>query len=102
VIVITVVIAVVIVIAVPIALGFPALVSSVPPLVILIPATIPFCIQIAASLRSLVAVLAILLDRLVQPCFRLADCVLAVVSIIGVGPRGSYKKQQRAGNCRRG
>jgi hypothetical protein len=81
----------------PIALGFPAMFSRVPPLVMLIPTTIPFGIQIPTPFLSLVAVFAMLLDRPVQACFRLFNRMLALTSIVvGVRLRCCCKKQKRA------
>ena len=83
-------------IPVPVVLGFPALISPVPPLVILIPTTLPFSIQVPPSFLGLVAVLAILLDRPVQSCFRLADGVLTFVSFISLRSRCRDQQEKRA------
>jgi hypothetical protein len=62
-IVIVIVVVAIVVILIPIMLGLPAAVSSIPPLVILIPATLPFSIQIPPPFLGLVAVFAMSFDR---------------------------------------
>jgi hypothetical protein len=87
----------IVVFLVPILLGFPAVVSSVPPLMILIPAALPFCIQITPSLLGVVAVLAVFLDRSIEPRFRFFDRVLTLASVIGMGLRCGYEKPECSG-----
>jgi hypothetical protein len=65
---------------------------SIPPLMILIPATLPFSVQIAPASVGLRAVIAPVVDRFVQPCFRLFDRVLAPLSVVGVHQRCRYKQ----------
>ena len=84
----------------PIVLGLPSMVSPIPPLMMLIPTTLPFGIQIAASVLGLVAVLAILLDRPVQFRLSLFDRMLALPSVIGMRPWCCYKQQKRHSHCR--
>jgi hypothetical protein len=72
-----VIVIVIVVISIPIMLGFPAVFSPVPPLVILIPTTLPFSVQIPPPFLGLMAVLAMFFDRSVQPRFRLFYRVLA-------------------------
>jgi uncharacterized integral membrane protein len=67
----------------PIVLGLPAVFFTVPPLVIRIPATLPFGIQIAPPVFRFTAMLATFLNRSIHPYFRLFDRVLALASIIG-------------------
>jgi hypothetical protein len=93
VVVIVIVMVVIVVILVPIALGFPPVFSPVPPLVILIPTTLPLLIQSPTPFLGLVAVLTIPLDRSVQSRLRLFDGMLALPSIVvGVRPRCCNKK----------
>jgi hypothetical protein len=75
---------VVIVIVVPVLLGFPAMILSVPPLVILIPTVSTFGVQIPAAVFGLVAVIAMITDGSVEVGLRLFDGVLAVRPVIGV------------------
>jgi hypothetical protein len=90
------IIIVVTVISIPIMLGFPAVISPVPPLVILIPATLPFSIQIPPPFLGLVAALAMFFDGFVQSCFRLFNRVLALRSVIvSLRPRCCDKKPER-------
>ena len=58
-----VIVMIVVTILVPILLGLPSVFSSIPPLMIFIPAMLPFRIQFTPPLLGFVAVLAILLDR---------------------------------------
>ena len=71
-------------ITVPIALAFPAMLSRVPPLITLIPTTVPLGIQIPTPFVLLVAVLATLLDRSVQSCFCLFNRLLTPASVVGM------------------
>jgi hypothetical protein len=75
---------VVIVIVVPVLLGFPAMILSVPPLVILIPTVSTFGVQIPAAVFGLVAVIAMITDGSVEVGLRLFDGVLAVRPVIRV------------------
>ena len=68
------------------------MVFSIPPLMILIPATLPFGVQIPAASVGLRAVIAPVVDCFVQPCFRLFDRVLALLSVVGVHQRCRYKE----------
>ena len=56
----------------------------IPPLMILFPATLPYGIQISPPVVGFAAVIAFVMDRLVQSCFRLFDCMLTLLSVIGV------------------
>jgi len=89
---------VIVAIAVPVLLGLPAVLSCIPPLMILIPATLPFRIQIPPPLLGFVAVLTISLDSSVVSGFRPFNRVLAPTSIIVIGPRlrRCYKKPERS------
>ena len=58
---------VIVAILVPAMPGFPSMFPPVPPLVIPIPATLPFRIQIATPILGLVAALTMLFDSFVQP-----------------------------------
>jgi hypothetical protein len=78
---------IVMLISIPIALAFPAMFSRVPPLMTLIPTTVPLGIQIPTPFVRLVAVLATLLDRSVQSCFRLFNRMLAPSSVVGMRRR---------------
>jgi hypothetical protein len=68
----------------PIVLSFPAMVFSIPPLVMGIPATLPFGIQVSPPVIGGAAVITPVADRSVQSCFRLFYRVLAPRSVIGV------------------
>ena len=84
----------------PIVLRLPSMFFPVPPLVILIPTTLPFGIQIPSPILGFAAVLALVMDRFVQSCFRLFDCMLALPSVIGMRPWCCYKQQKRHSHCR--
>ena len=83
---------VMIVIIVPVLLGFPTMFFSIPPLVMLFPTPLALGVQITATIFGFAAVLALGMDGLVESCLRLFDRMLAMRSVIGVGPRGRYEK----------
>jgi hypothetical protein len=68
----------------PIVLSLPSMLSPIPPLMIFIPTTLPFGIQISPPVIGYAAVLTPVVDRFVQSCFRLFDCMLAPISVIGL------------------
>jgi hypothetical protein len=68
----------------PIVLSLPSMVFPIPPLMILIPTTLPFGIQITPPFIGFAAVIALVTDRSVQSCFRLFDGMLALLFGIGV------------------
>lgn len=76
---------------VPIMLSLPAMVPSVPPLMITIPTILAFGIQIPSPVFRLAAVLSLVMDRSVQSGFGFFDGVLAFRSIIGMDERRRYK-----------
>jgi len=61
----------------------PAVLLPIPPAVILVPATLPLCVEIVAALFGLVAVFTVLTNCLVQPGLSFFDSVLALGMIIG-------------------
>ena len=67
----------------PIVLRLPSMVLPIPPLMILIPTTLPFGVQLSPPFIRCAAVIALVVDRFVQSCFRLFDGMLAVLSGIG-------------------
>ena len=69
---------VMVVIVVPVLLGFPAMFMAVPPLMILVPTTPPFGIQIAPAIFGFAAVLAVVMDCFIQSRFRFFDRMLAM------------------------
>ena len=75
---------IVIMIMLPIVLSLPSMVFPIPPLMILIPTTFPFGIQISPTFIRFAAMFALVADRFVQPCFRLFDGMLALLFGIGV------------------
>ena len=81
----------------PVMLGFPSIFFSVPPLMIPIPATLPFCVQISPPVVGLMAAFALIMDRSIQPRLRFLDRMLAIASVIGVRSRhrGKHKKRTR-------
>ena len=92
----SIVVVVIVVILIPIMLSFPAVISRVPPLVILIPATLSFSVQIAPPFLGLVAVFTMFFDGSVESRFRLFDCMLAPRSIvISMRPWRGCKKPKR-------
>lgn len=85
VIVMIVIVMIVVVITIPVLLGLPSVFSSIPPLMIFIPAALPFRIQVPSPFIGFAAVLAIPLDRSIESLFRFFDRVLTPASIV-VGP----------------
>jgi hypothetical protein len=83
---------VVVVIALPITLGLPAVFSSIPPLVVLAPATVALDIQIAPAVLGLPASRSVVLNGMIKSRFRLLDRALAMAPVIGM----------RAGRRRKG
>jgi hypothetical protein len=77
----------------PIVLSFPAMIFSIPPLVIRVPAAFSFGIQISPPVLGRGAMLAVVVDRFVQSGFRLFDGMLAPFFFIGMHERCRYKQQ---------
>jgi hypothetical protein len=75
----------------PIVLSFPAMIFAIPPLMILAPATLSLGIQIPPPVLGCAAVIAVVVDRFVQSYFGLFDCMLALLSFIGVHERCCHK-----------
>lgn len=86
---------------VPVILCLPAMVSSIPPLMVLVPAALAFGVQVAAAIFRFPAVLAIVLNGMVESRFRFFDRVLAVRPIIGVNNRNRDEPRQRDRHQRR-
>lgn len=82
----------VVVAVIPVVLGLPPMLLPVPPLVIGAPAPFPLAVQIAPPVFRLTAVLAIVVDRLVQPRLRFLNCMLAVGAVVGMRSRRSGEK----------
>jgi hypothetical protein len=72
------------------------MVFSVPPLMILIPAALPLGVQVSPPIIGFTAVIALVMDRSVGLCLRLFNCVLALVSVIGVHQGRRHKQQKRS------
>jgi hypothetical protein len=94
--VVIVIVVMVVIVAIPIIFRLPSMFSAIPPLVILLPAPLAFGVQLVASRVSLAAMLAIVMDRLIQPRFRFFDGVLAMRSVIGPHLRRSRKEQHQS------
>ena len=75
---------IVVVIVIPIVLSLPSMLFPIPPLMILVPTTLPFGVQVSPPFISFAAMLAPFLDRSVQSGFRFFDGVLALLSGVGV------------------
>jgi len=80
-----------IMIMLPIVLSLPSMFSPIPPLVMLIPTTLPFGIQFSPPFIRFAAVLAPVMDRPVQSGFRLFDGMSALLSFIGLHEGCCYK-----------
>jgi hypothetical protein len=78
------------------------MVFAIPPTVILVPTTLAFGIQIAAAIIGIAAVLALVMNRSVQSCFRLFDGMLALGVVISARLwRRRYDQAQRSCRQRR-
>ncbi len=75
---------IVIMIMLPIVISLPSMIFPIPPLMMRIPTTLPLGIQFSPSSIGCAAVLAMIVDRSVQSYFRLFDCMLALLSFVGV------------------
>jgi hypothetical protein len=82
---------IVIMIVIPIVLSFPSMFFPVPPLMMLIPTTLPFGMQFSPPFIRFAAVLAPVMDRPVQSGFRLFDGMSALLSFIGLHEGCCYK-----------
>ena len=79
---------------VPVLFGLPAVFSSVPPLMVFVPATLAFGIQIPASALGLRAVIAMVMDGSVEVGLRFFNGMLTVRPVIGVSSRCCYEEQK--------
>jgi hypothetical protein len=86
---------------IPIVLSFPTMFSSIPPLVIHIPAAFPLGIQIPAPRIGVTAVFALVVDRPIQSRFRFFDRVLALASFIRLHQWSGHKHHERRRHNRR-
>jgi hypothetical protein len=68
--------------------------SPIPPLMMLFPATLPFGKQLSPPILSRAAVFAVVVDRLVQSEFGFFDGVAASVSLVCMYSRSCSKQQQ--------
>jgi len=75
-------------------LGFPAMVLSVPPLMVLVPTTFALGIQVAAPVIGLRAVITMVVDCFVEPSFGLFDGMLAGRPVV-CQESGSFDEQQK-------
>jgi hypothetical protein len=74
---------------------------SVPPLMVLIPAMLPFGIQVAAAIIRLPAMFSMIVNSPVQPRFGVFHCMLALRTIIGMRNRYCNEPRERRGQHRR-
>ena len=82
------------VVLVPVALGAPAMLVFIPPLVAFTPATLPRLVQFAAFMLGLTTVASMFLDGLVEFVFGVDDSTLAAVDVLGMKPRRHREKQE--------
>jgi hypothetical protein len=87
---------IVVVAVIPVLFCLPAMLSPVPPLVVLIPATLPFGIQVATPILGFPAVVSMIVNGSIQPRFSALDGVLALCPVIvGVYQGHSHKPGKR-------
>jgi hypothetical protein len=67
-----------VVIVIPILFGLPTMFFSIPPLVVLFPATLAFGIQLATAVFGFAAVFAVIADGFVQSSLSLFDGMLTM------------------------
>jgi hypothetical protein len=77
----------VVVVFVPIALGVPAVFVFIPPAMLLAPATLARCVQLAALVIGLAAIASMMFDGFVEFMFLVGDVALAAVDVLGVKSR---------------
>jgi hypothetical protein len=76
------------------------MVVAIPPLMVLIPAMLPFGIQITPAGVRLVAALAVVVDGPVEIGLSFLDCMLALRPVLGVCYRHRNKPRKRHNhNC---
>jgi hypothetical protein len=80
-------------VVVPVALGVPAVLAFVPPLVAFPPATLPRLVQFQTLVICLPAVASMSLDGKVDLMLRVSDSALAVVVAFCVKSRNCCEKQ---------
>ena len=90
---------IIIVIAFPVALGLPAMLSAIPPLVVLTPATVALDILIAPAVFGLAAARPVSFNGVIQAGFGLFDRSLAVSPVIGMRAGRRRKGQERRHHC---
>jgi hypothetical protein len=71
------------------------MVVAIPPLMVLVPAMLPFRIQIATALICFVAALTVIVNGPVEIGLSFLDCVLALRPVIGVCYRHCNKPRKR-------
>jgi len=76
-----------VVVLVPIAVGVPAVLVFIPPLMPLTPATLPRAVQFTSLVICLFAVASVFVDCLVQFMLRVSDPPLTAVLVFGLKAR---------------
>jgi hypothetical protein len=87
---------VIVVIVIPVLLGLPAMIFTIPPLVVLLPAMLAFGVQVAAAIFGLAAVFSIRVNGMIKPGFRFLDCMLALGTVIGVSLWGRCHEEHKS------
>jgi hypothetical protein len=80
---------------VPVLLGLPAMLLTVPPLMVLRITPLSLGVQVSASVLSLAAVFAIVRDRMIQSGLRFFYGMLAMGAVIGTYNWGRHKKHKQ-------
>jgi hypothetical protein len=75
------------------------MVFAVPPTVILVPTALAFGVEILAAGLGLAAVIALVMDGLVEPSLGLFDGMLALRVVIGAGGRRGCYEQPQSSRC---
>jgi len=79
----------------PIMFRFPAVVPSIPPLMVQAPATLALGIQISTAVIGLTTMIAVVMNGFIQFCFGLLDRMLALRPIVCMKDGRGHEQQKR-------
>lgn len=74
----------VMIVTIPVPLIMPSMSAAIPPSVILVPAAIPFSVQVAAAFVRLFAALSVPAYRPIEPDLSLFDTMLTLSAVVGI------------------
>ena len=87
----------------PVTIGVPLTIMTIPPAVVLVPAALTLCVQVAPPLISLMAALTVFANRLIQFRFRAFNIVLALCMLVRIrlGDGNEHRRTQSRRHYRR-